>query len=61
MLLFAGWVLVVTTLPPALLHGSTALALYRVCWQIELAIKRWKSVLDVDLRRARYESPLADV
>lgn len=60
-LLLAGWVLVVTTLPPTLLPGPTALALYRVRWQIEIAIKRWKSVLDVDLLRARYESPLADV
>ncbi|MGH8060205.1 MAG: transposase [Candidatus Entotheonellia bacterium] len=60
-LLLAGWVLVVTTLPPTLLPGSTALALYRVRWQIEIAIKRWKSVLDVDLLRARYESPLAEV
>jgi hypothetical protein len=33
----------------------------RVRWQIEVAIKRWKSVLDVDLLRAHYESPLADV
>jgi hypothetical protein len=60
-LLLAGWVLVVTTLPPTLLPGPTALALYRVRWQIEIAIKRWKSVLAVDLLRARYESPLADV
>jgi hypothetical protein len=60
-LLLAGWVLVVTTLPPTLLPGPTALALYRVRWQIEMAIKRWKSVLDVDLLRARYESPLAEV
>lgn len=60
-MLLAGWVLVVTTLPPTLLPGPTALALYRVRWQIEIAIKRWKSVLAVDLLRARYESPLADV
>jgi hypothetical protein len=60
-LFLAGWVLVVTTLPPTLLAGPTALARYRVRWPIEIAIKRWKSVLDVDLLRARYESPLADV
>lgn len=60
-LLLAGWVLVVTTLPPTQLPGPTALALYRVRWQIEIAIKRWKSVLDMDLLRARYESPLAEV
>jgi hypothetical protein len=57
----AAWVLVVTTLPPTLLPGPMALAVYRVRWQIEVAIKRWKSVLDVDLLRARYESPLAEV
>jgi len=60
-LLLAGWVLVVTSLAPTLLPGPTALALSRVRWQSEIAIKRWKSVLDVDLLRARYESPLADV
>jgi hypothetical protein len=60
-LLLAGGVLVVTTLPPALLPGPTALALSRVRWQIESAIKRWTSVLDVDVPRARYASPLADV
>ena len=49
-----------TTLPPTLLPGVTALALYRVRWQIEIAIKRWNSVLDVDLLRARDESPLAE-
>ncbi|MGH8057471.1 MAG: transposase, partial [Candidatus Entotheonellia bacterium] len=57
----AGWVLVVTSLPPTLLPGPTALALDRVRWHLEIAIKRWKSVLDVDLLRARYESPLAEV
>jgi hypothetical protein len=60
-LLLAGWVLVVTTLPPTLLPGPTALALYRVRWPIEVALKRWQSVLDVDLLRACYQSPLADV
>jgi len=57
----AGWVLVLTSLPPDLLPGPTVLAVYRVRWQIEMAIKRWKSVLDADLLRARYGSPLANV
>jgi Transposase DDE domain len=57
----AGWVLVLASLLPALLRGPTALAVYRVRWQIEVAIKRWKSLLNAELLRARYGSPLADV
>jgi hypothetical protein len=60
-LFLAGWGLVVTTLPPTLLAGPTALALDRVRWPIDIAIKRWTSVLAVDWLRARSESPLADV
>jgi hypothetical protein len=34
---------------------------YRCRWPIELAIKRWKSVRDVDALRAKANSPLAEV
>jgi hypothetical protein len=37
------------------------MALYRCRWQVEIAIKRWKSVLDVDALRAKATSPLAEV
>ena len=57
----AGWVLVFTTLAPAVLSAQTIMALYRLRWQVELAIKRWKSVLDVDALRAKARSPLAEV
>jgi hypothetical protein len=60
-LYLAGWVLVFTTLAPAVLSAQTILTLYRLRWQIELAIKRWKSVLDVDALRAKARSPLAEV
>jgi hypothetical protein len=60
-LLLAGWVLVFTTLAPAVLTAQTIMALYRCRWQVELAIKRWKSVLDVDALRAKATSPLAEV
>ena len=60
-LLLAGWVLVLTTLSPAMLSAQTILDLYRCRWQIEIAIKRWKSVLDVDALRAKATSPLAEV
>ena len=60
-LLLAGWVLVFTTLAPAVLSAQTIMALYRCRWQVELAIKRWKSVLDLDALRAKAQSPLAEV
>ena len=60
-LYLAGWVLVFTTLAPAVLSAQTIMALYRLRWQVELAIKRWKSVLDVDALRAKAGSPLAEV
>jgi hypothetical protein len=44
-LLLAGWVLVFTTLAPAVLTAQTIMALYRCRWQVEIAIKRLKSVL----------------
>jgi hypothetical protein len=60
-LCLAGWVLVFTTLAPAVLSAQTIMALYRCRWQVEIAIKRWKSVLDVDALRAKANSPLAEV
>jgi hypothetical protein len=57
----AGGVLVWTALPPAVLSAETLLQLYRVRWQAELAIKRCKSLLDLDALRARQGSPLADL
>jgi hypothetical protein len=60
-LFLAGWVLVFTTLAPAVLSPQTLMALYRCRWQVEIAIKRWKSVLDVDALRAKAHSPLAEV
>ena len=60
-LFLAGWVLVLTTLSPEVLSAQSVLALYRCRWQVELAIKRWKSVLDMDALRAKAGSPLAEV
>jgi hypothetical protein len=55
-LLLAEWVLIFTTLPPALLPTATLAALYRVRWQVELVIKRLESLLDIDRLRAREQS-----
>ena len=60
-LFLAGWVLVCTTLAPPVRTAQAILALYRCRWQVELAIKRWKSLLDADALRAKATGPLADV
>ena len=57
----AEWVLIFTTLPPELLPTATLAALYQVRWQVELVIKRLKSLLDIDRLRAREHSPLAEL
>ena len=57
----AGWVRVFTTLAPTVVAAETIVAVYRCRWQIEIAIKRWKSVLNVALLRAKAKSPLAEV
>jgi hypothetical protein len=60
-LFWAGWGLVCTTLAPGVLSPQTIMALYRCRWQVEIAIKGWKSVLDVDALRAKAHRPLAEV
>ena len=60
-LALAEWVLIFTTLPPVVLPTATIAALYRVRWQVELVIKRLKSVLDIDRLRARKDGPLAEL
>lgn len=60
-LVLAEWALVFTTLPPTLLPTTTILGLYRLRWQVELVIKRLKSLLHIDRLRARQGGLLADV
>lgn len=52
-LLAAGFVLLVTTLDPAVWPTADVLALYRCRWQIELFFKRLKSIWHLDRLRAR--------
>jgi len=60
-LALAEWVLLFTTLAPEVLPTETVMALYRVRWQVELAIKRLKSILNMDHLRAKKDSVLADL
>lgn len=55
------FVCVFTSLSSEVLCGDTALALYRCRWQIELAIKRMKSLLHIDKLRTKQRSKLAEV
>jgi hypothetical protein len=60
--LFLGeYVLVLTTVPPEELSANVVLELYLVRWQIELVIKRYKSLLNAARVRAKKGSPLAEV
>lgn len=58
-LFLAGWVLIFTTLAPEVLDGKLIGQIYRLRWQVELAIKRWKSLLDAGKLRSRRDGALA--
>ena len=60
-LYLSGWVLIFTSLPLEVLDSRTAASLYRVRWQVEVAIKRMKSLLDINRLRAFKDSPLAEL
>jgi len=60
-LYLSGWVLVLTTVPTTILKTETIAALYRLRWQVELVIKRLKSLLNIDCLRARKDSDLANL
>lgn len=57
----AGYVMVLTTLPPALLSATKALDFYRRRWQIELLFKRQKSLLGLEQLRSGRDSALSRV
>jgi len=55
------WVLVLTSLPPEVLDTEAVSALYRVRWQVEIVIKRLKSLLLIDELRAHKGAQLAEL
>lgn len=60
-LFLAEFVMVLTSVEPAVLGAEVVLELYRCRWQIELLFKRYKSLLAVDQLRARAGSVLGAV
>jgi hypothetical protein len=51
----AGFIFVITDLPPDALPAHEALELYRLRWQIEVFFKRLKSILHIDKVRSSVE------
>lgn len=60
-LYLAGWMLVLTSFKPEQVSAECIGKVYRARWQIELVIKRLKSVLNLDALRAQRGSHLAQV
>lgn len=60
-LYLADWMIVLTSFQPEQVSGESIGKLYRARWQVELVIKRLKSVLNLDALRARRGSRLAKV
>lgn len=60
-LYLTGWMLIFSTIPPNIITTEEIQNLYKARWQIELAIKRLKSILNIDLLRAKKGSQLAQV
>jgi hypothetical protein len=60
-LYLAGWLLMLTSFKPERMSAESIGKLYTARWQIEIVIKRLKSVLNIDALRARRGSRLAQV
>ena len=60
-LFLCEWILVLTSVEPEVMSSEVILELYRVGWQIELLIKRYKSLMGAAKLRARKEGALAEV
>ena len=60
-LMYAEWKMVLTTVPKEVLDSDTILELYKLRWQVELYIKRLKSLLNIDKLRSKEGSKLNTV
>ena len=60
-LMMNEFIMVLTTIAPSELDTEAVLGIYRCRWQIELLIKRWKSLLLLEKLRARQNSSLCNI
>lgn len=56
-----GWLLIFSSVPADVIDTETIQTLYRARWQVELCIKRMKSLLKIDQLRAKKNSALAEL
>lgn len=57
----SGWVLLLTSLPLSVLSTEALSEFYRNRWQVELSIKRLKSIINIDRLRAFKGSKMAEL
>ena len=58
---YAEWTMIISSLPPSQISAAEIGEVYRLRWQIEIVIKRLKSLLQLDKLRAKIGSQLAKV
>jgi hypothetical protein len=58
---YAEWVIILTSSAPEQISAELIGRLYRLRWQIEIVIKRLKSVLEIDRLRASKGSKISEV
>lgn len=58
---YAAWMIILSSLDEARVSAAEVAEIYRLRWQIEIVIKRLKSVLEIDCLRSRYGNPLSKV
>lgn len=58
---YAEWTLILTSFEPTEISAEEIGQMYRLRWQIEIVIKRLKSVIEIDKLRSKIKSQLSEV
>jgi len=58
---YAEWTLILTSFEPTEISAAEIGKMYRLRWQIEIVIKRLKSVIEIDKLRSKIKSGLSEV
>lgn len=58
---YAEWVMILTSFAPSQVSAQEIGKMYRLRWQIEIVIKRLKSVIEIDKLRSKLKSQLSEV